>query len=169
MPDEIATDRLLLRAPVHADAKAMQTLANNKNIHRFLSRLSYPYTHSHALDFINRIARREEEHSYAIINENSDFTGIVSLHLEKGEEMELGYWLGEDFWGKGYATEAAGSVLGAASKAGITKIIARTIEQNMGSIRVLQKIGFEKISTQIDDCGPHKGVKVSRLVWYAHP
>ncbi|VAW23339.1 Acetyltransferase, GNAT family, partial [hydrothermal vent metagenome] len=122
MPDTIATDRLFLRAPNLGDAEAMQVLANNKTIHKFLARLPYPFTHEHALDFINNLARWEEEHAYAIINENSDLIGIMGLRANGNETPELGYWLGEPFWGKGYATEAVNGVLGAALKSGINKI-----------------------------------------------
>ncbi len=169
MPDTITTDRLFLRAPDLNDAKALQVLANNKTIHEFLARLPHPFTIDHALDFINNIARRDEEHSYAITNKNTDLIGIMSLHFKSDEMLELGYWLGEPFWAKGYATEAANGVLGAALKSGINKIFAHAIEQNTGSIKVLKKAGFEEISTQIDDCGQHKGVSVTQLVWHAKP
>jgi len=169
MSDTITTDRLFLRAPDLNDAKAMQVLANNKTIHEFLARLPYPYTREHALDFINNIARREEEHSYAITNKNSDLMGIISLHTNEDEAPELGYWLGEPFWAKGYATEAVNGVLGAALKSGINKIFAHSMEENTGSIKVLKKVGFDEISTQIDDCGQHKGVSVTRLVWQSKP
>ncbi len=169
LPDTITTDRLFLRAPNLNDAKPMQNLANNKTIHKFLARLPYPFTDAHALDFINNIARREEEHSYAIINKNADLIGIMSLHIKKDETPELGYWLGEPFWGMGYATEAVNGVLSAALKSGINKIYAHSIEENTGSLKVLKKVGFEKISAQIDDCGQHKDVSVTRLVWRSFP
>ncbi|MCF6326150.1 MAG: GNAT family N-acetyltransferase [Devosiaceae bacterium] len=167
LPDTIRTKRLFLRAPVIADVKAMQVLANNKTIHEFLARLPYPYTREHALDFINNIARRDEEHSYAITNKNSDLMGIISLHTNEDEAPELGYWLGEPFWAKGYATEAVNGLLGAALKSGINKIFAHAMEENTGSIKVLKKVGFDEISTQIDDCGQHKDKNITKLLWRA--
>jgi len=169
LPDTIRTERLFLRAPNLNDAKPMQVLANNKTIHEFLARLPYPFTDAHALDFINNIARREEEHSYAIINKGADLIGIISLHVTRDKTPELGYWLGEPFWGMGFATEAVNGVLRAALNSGINKIYAHAIEENTGSIKVLKKAGFEEISTQIDDCGQHKDKNVTKLVWRAKP
>lgn len=165
LPDNIRSQRLFLRAPQIGDAKAMQELANNKNIHAVLARLPHPYSIEHALDFINNLARRSDEHAYAIINENVDFIGIISLHPTLNLAPELGYWLGEPYWGKGYATEAVKAVLSAVSEIGVADVFARSITSNTGSINVLKKVGFSETSKGIDDCGHHKGVCVTKLQW----
>ncbi len=165
LPDTINTDRLLLRVPVLADAPALTELANNWEIHKFLARLPYPYTRDHGADFITNLARTNEEHAFAIINEQSNFVGVIGLHLNHGEDPELGYWLGQPFWGKGYATEAALGVVQAAVRAGFSRLTARSITENKGSVGVLLKAGFVAISEGIDDCGQHKGVRVTRFLW----
>ncbi len=161
LPDMIKTERLVLRAPALADAPALTNLANNKAIHRFLARLPHPYTDEHALDFITNMARCANEHAYAIINDKNQFSGVIGLHLKSDDSPELGYWLGQNYWGKGYASEAAKALVAAASQAGYSTIFARSISANKGSIKVLEKCGFSKTDERIDDCGQHKGVLVA--------
>jgi len=172
-PDSIVTNRLLLRAPQLNDARALQTLANNKTIHEALARLPFPYTKDHALDFIKNIARREKEHSYAIINENNNFIGIINLHFNKNEPEneppELGYWLGEPFWKRGYAIEAVTGVLSSAFCFDFQPISARSLKKNTRSINLLKKAGFEEQSTAIGDCCQHRDVSVTRFLWRKKP
>ncbi len=165
LADTIQTERLILRAPEVNDAPALQQLANNKTIHKFLARLPHPYSREHALDFINNLARTSDEQAYAIINGSGQFIGVMGLHLAEAQFPELGYWLGQPYWGQGFATEAALGVLNAATEAGHTTVFARSITQNKGSIAVLLKAGFIQTGEGIDDCGQHKGVSVTRFLW----
>ncbi len=61
-----------------------------------------------------------------------------------GENMEVAYWLGREFWGKGLATEALKRMLQQVSDRPIT---ARAATDNHGSLKVLQKCGFKIIGT----------------------
>lgn len=68
--------------------------------------------------------------------------GLVPLGGE-GPEVELGYTLGRAFWGRGYATEAGGAVVGEAFGAlGLDRLVAVTRVENAASQRVLAKLGF---------------------------
>lgn len=165
LPDTITTDRLVLRAPNMADAPALHQLANNQAIHKFLSALPFPYTSDHAIDFITNLACTENEHVYALITKNDDFIGVMGWHLDRELGPELGYWIGEPYWGKGYATEAASALVNATLKTGHQTLIARAMTTNPGSIRVLEKSGFVKISEGVDDCGIHKDVRMSIFKW----
>ena len=167
LPDTITTQRLFLRAPNMADAPALHQLANNKTIHRFLARLPHPYTRAHAVDFITSIARTRDEHAYAIITREDDFVGVIGWHMNREQGLELGYWLGEPYWGKGYATEAAIALVQAAKDAGHKKLFANAITENTGSIRVLEKAGFVQTTSGIGDCGVHKGIHMTYLKWEA--
>ncbi len=167
LPDAIRTERLILRAPRLDDAPALQRLADNKAIHRFLARLPHPYTKEHAVDFITNLARTDDEHAYAITTHQNELIGVIGWHLAHQEGPELGYWLGQPHWGKGYATEAATALVRAARDTGHKKLLARTVADNKGSLRVLNKSGFREVSRGIDDCGQHRGVEVIRMVWEA--
>ena len=69
---------------------------------------------------------------------DGDVAGYIS-QFEMFDEPEIGYWLGEEFWGKGVATEALSQFL---AMIAIRPLYARAAKDNIGSIRVLQKCGF---------------------------
>lgn len=83
-----------------------------------------------------------------VYRENGELIGFCGLdHLWGGEEIEIGYWLAPDYWGKGLATEAAQAVLRYGfGRLGLLRIVAVAHPENQASIRVLEKLGmaFEK-------------------------
>jgi RimJ/RimL family protein N-acetyltransferase len=145
-----------MAAPALADLDELVVLANNRKIADNLSRLPHPYTREDGLFFINEFAKKPEQRPYAIHTEDGSFIGVTGLTLEDGEAPELGYWLGEPFWGRGYATEAAGAVLQAVRAAGFDQVIAWALADNSGSRNILKKLGFTEVSEAVGDCGPHK-------------
>ncbi len=162
-PDKIKTKRLLLRAPILSDAPFLQKLADNKKLYQVLARLPHPYSIKDAVEFIQNIARSKKEHSYAIIKENDEFIGLIGISVDGEENLEIGYWLGEPFWGNGYATEAGRALVKEVFATGQKIIYSRAISSNLASINVLKKIGFIIIDERVDDCGRHKGVPVTYL------
>jgi RimJ/RimL family protein N-acetyltransferase len=69
--------------------------------------------------------------------------GQVAGHIScypHGENIEVTYWLGREFWGRGLATQALNSML---HLVGERPIFARAATDNIGSIRVLQKCGLK--------------------------
>jgi RimJ/RimL family protein N-acetyltransferase len=136
-------------------------IANDKRIHEMLARLPHPYTKADALNFIENIARTENEHAYAITQKDGQLIGMIGLQLHPNDMPELGYWLGEPYWGKGYATEAVGALL--AEVVDHTSISARSITKNEASVAVLLKAGFKIVETRVDDCGQHADVEVTPL------
>ena len=161
LPEPIATSRLVLRAPNRGDVSAMARLANNKNLHKWLARLPHPYGELDAMDFIDRIARGQDEHAYSILTRDGGFIGVAGFHLLPEDPVELGYWIGEAYWGLGYASEAIAALMAAADAAGCERIAARAQTVNHASCRVLKKSGFVETSQRVDDCGPHKGVSIT--------
>lgn len=161
LPETIVTDRLVLRAPGRVDAKAMARLANNQRIHKWLRRMPYPYRREHAIAFIDDIARGGDDFAFSILTADGDFIGVAGFHPMDDSGIELGYWLGEPYWGEGYATEAATALIDAALRAGCRRLFARAQSSNAASRKILQKIGFIKTDERIDDCGPHKGVMIT--------
>ena len=60
------------------------------------------------------------------------------------KNAEIGYWLGEEFWGRGIVTEAVKQILEFGfSNLDITRIYARTFSSNIASQRVLEKAGMK--------------------------
>jgi ribosomal-protein-alanine N-acetyltransferase len=93
------------------------------------------------------------------LNNSDEFIGTCGLEkysLGGGEEIELGYRLCLQHWGKGYATEAAQLILSYGFNVlNLKKIIAFAVPQNRSSLKVIEKLGFEKVG-EISHAGlPH--------------
>jgi RimJ/RimL family protein N-acetyltransferase len=145
LPGRIATKRLVLRAPIRGDVPDLVKLADNKTIAESLARLPSPYTRADAVGFVEIFAQRPDERPYAITL-NDKFIGVVGFTFFEGKPPELGYWLGEPHWGKGYMTEAVRGLIESAHKAhGFELIAARALADNAGSLNVLGKAGFKPV------------------------
>ncbi|RYH06385.1 MAG: N-acetyltransferase, partial [Alphaproteobacteria bacterium] len=74
-----------------------------------------------------------------------------------GQLPELGYWLGEPHWGKGYMSEAVKALLEAVFATGLyPRLQARALKSNVGSLNVLEKAGFKRTGEGPDTIG-HSG------------
>jgi len=139
----LTTERLLLRAPVAADARAIARLANDRSIAENLRRLPHPYSRGDAEAFLDSISREDREKVFLI---EADGAPIGMIGLDFGEEAgpEIGYWFGVAHWGKGYATEAARAVIDFAfEEYPIEEIVGGSRVTNPASRRVLEKCGFQ--------------------------
>ncbi|HVX81205.1 MAG: GNAT family N-acetyltransferase [Devosia sp.] len=164
LPGKIETARLVLRAPMRGDVPALVALADNKNIAEKLARLPNPYTRADAIAFIEIFAQRPDERPYAITGPGGEFMGVVGFSYAMGEHPELGYWLGEPHWGKGFMTEAVKGLLEAAFATGFYPAVrARALQSNAGSINVLTKAGFANLGAAVDESGLHKGQPIFRF------
>lgn len=102
-----------------------------------------PYTTDDVAAFVKEA---EDFHMFLACQEESPVGSsfLVDVDLE-GRNAELGYWIEPDEQGNGYATEAADLCLTHAfDQLGLHKVWARTVEDNEGSKRVLEKLGFQQ-------------------------
>jgi len=105
-PCVLETERLTLRPPTLADVKAIARLANDRRIAENTRHLPHPYAPDHAVQFVRALADDRSETAF-LIEHNHEPIGIVGLNWREPDLPELGYWLGVDHWGRGFATEAA--------------------------------------------------------------
>ena len=145
MREKLETERLILRPPQESDAAAMAPLANNLTLTKNTVSMPYPYTLDDARAFITRSRERRAKGAdfpFAIFKKaGMTLIGAVGVHPERN--FELGYWIGEPFWGQGYATEAARRVVRFAfEELNANKIVAGWYHDNPASGRVLEKLGF---------------------------
>ena len=162
LPNTLTTDRLVLATPNLAHVPEMAALANSKAIYEVLSRLPHPYDESHGRFFVEEIARGPEEFAWSILLQGT-YIGTIGLHLLPDRLPELGYWLGEPYWGLGYATEAARAVVAAARAAGCSALRSRALLSNAGSRNVLRKVGFVEIGEATDKAGTLVGQRVMQM------
>ena len=157
----LRTDRLTLRPLEPDDDSRIYTLANHRSISQMTAQIPYPYPRELATEWINThpgIWEQGKGMVYGIIPENdSELAGVVSLQNVNTVAPLLGYWLGVDFWGNGYATEAGKTLCRFAGESfGINRIFASHLEKNPASGRVLKKIGFEFIGMEERYIAIHK-------------
>jgi len=132
-----------LRRPTLADVKAITHLANDRRIAENTRRLPYPYLQDHAVDFVRGIANQQRETVF-LIESNYTPIGMVGVDWRQPERPELGYWLGVEHWGQGFATEAARAAIDFTFEEfdiEVMKSGARVA--NPASRNVLEKCGFQ--------------------------
>jgi RimJ/RimL family protein N-acetyltransferase len=128
------------------DEPSLAHYANNRNVARALrDQFPQPYTMADAADWIQRNLAAVPQTQFAI-EVGGAAVGGIGLILQPDvfrTSSEIGYWLGEEFWGRGIMTEAVKAVTayGFASF-DLTHIYAGVFESNPASARVLEKAGF---------------------------
>lgn len=105
----------------------------------------HPYTAANALSFIEYASKGKPIHIFAI-DVNGTAVGSIGIHPQSDimkMNAELGYWLGEAYWGKGIVPAAVKQVVAFAfATYNINRIYARPFGTNLASQRVLEKCGF---------------------------
>ena len=132
------------------DAKDIPGMLSNKKIQDNLrDGLPYPYTEKDAQAFIQDMlaADSTKTFAFAIINdENKAIGSIGAFRCENihRQTAEMGYYLAEEYWGKGIATEAVKQLADHVfNQTDIMRIFAEPFSTNRGSCRVLEKSGFQ--------------------------
>ena len=140
-------EKITLRRLEPSDKTQMAQLANNKKIwDNVRDAFGHPYTEKNAEEFIQYQAKSKTEKVF-VIDGNGELCGLIGLILQKDvyrKSAEIGYWLGEPFWGKGIATKAVKLITEYAFDVlKITRIYAGIFEYNIASMKVLEKNGFQ--------------------------
>lgn len=138
--------RCIIRRWHHSDAESLVLHANNINIAKNLrDRFPHPYTNKHARDFLKFATSLEDESNLAI---EVDGAAVGAIGYLAGNDVErfsaeIGYWLGEAFWGRGIVTEALMMVTEHAfAQANLLRLFALPFADNVPSARVLEKAGY---------------------------
>jgi RimJ/RimL family protein N-acetyltransferase len=143
---KIVTERLILRPFTLADAPQVVLLVNDYDIAAMTLMIPHPYHEEMATEWIvtheGGYLKRELANFAITLKDDGGLIGAVGLeivmeHVRAG----LGYWIGKEFWGKGYATEAAKAVLEFGfDTLKLNRIHGDHFADNPASGRVLQKI-----------------------------
>ena len=127
-------------------SRRSSTHANNRKIWLNLrDRFPHPYTKSDGQEYI-RLARSMDPETFFAIAVDGEAVGGVGFVMQSDVERmsaEVGYWLGEAFWGRGIVTEALVAVTRhAIERHGFTRLFAVPFAYNTASCRVLEKAGY---------------------------
>lgn len=146
----LQTERLLLRLFQTGDAETVVTLCHNYNLYKNTLYLPYPYTLNDALAWIERHYDHflaDKSYEFAVTDkETGELYGAIALSNNKRfNQGEIAYWIGERYWGNGYATESAQSILRFAfEEKKLHKVFARYFSSNPASGQVMKKIGMKQ-------------------------
>jgi RimJ/RimL family protein N-acetyltransferase len=147
---ELLTKRLLLREFIWEDWTAVFTYQSNPLYLRY-----NPWTKRHEADvqafvqmFIDyQSAQPRTKYQFAVVLwESGQLMGNCGVRKESAEAQiaDMGYELDPNYWGKGYATEAATAVLNFGfAELKVHRIGANAVAENTASLRVLEKIGMQ--------------------------
>ena len=136
----------VIRSYESDDQAALMKYADNAAIARqLLDHFPHPYTEEAAREWLRAAKEQAPEVSFAIANSDELIGGIGLLLREDvfRRTAEVGYWLGEPFWGRGIVTRALEVFTRWAFRQfDFARIQARVYETNPASRRVLEKAGF---------------------------
>ena len=139
----LETARLFLRAPRLGDVKAIAALANDRHIAENTARIPHPYKVTDAKDWIAGANKNPDEEQYVITLGNGTLIGACGIEAGDGAPS-VGYWLGQPFWRKGYATEAVRALIDHAfGDLEHDELHSSARVTNPASRHVLEKCGFQ--------------------------
>lgn len=142
-----STDKIILREFKKEDAPRVTQLCNNINIfNNVKDTFPYPYKLNDAEYFINNCVKQNPTTTFAI-DMDGELTGTVGLEVQTDIyrlSAELGYWIGEPYWGLGIATEAVKLITDYGfNKLNLIRIYSGVYDFNEASKRVLEKAGYK--------------------------
>ena len=140
-----------IRSYEYSDQDALVKYANNKNVSRLLrDKFPFPYTKTDAETWLIHACNQEIETNFVIAIEK-EMIGAIGINLQEDVNRfsaEIGYWIGEPFWGKGISTKALKELSKYTFKNfNLSRIYAQVFEGNDASEKVLLKAGYKKEAT----------------------
>ena len=144
----LETERLLLRPYAQGDTAEITRLLNDTEMARFLMVVPHPFVEFDARTLVKAAWRRltggRGFDLLITIKDGGKPVGSVGVGLhDEGRRGELGFWVGRDYWGRGYASEAARRMIEFSTETlGVTRLTGTVATDNDGSLAVLAKLGF---------------------------
>ena len=143
------TSRLILRYFIPDDIDALFAILSDPEVMRYS--VSGVKTRSQTADFLDLVIDYYRQYNYSLYavifketNQLIGFCGLLPWKLEHRSEIEIGYRLAKEYWGKGLATEAAIATRDYGwSKLNMDKLYCLIEPKNKRSIRVAEKLGMK--------------------------
>lgn len=149
----LETDRLKLRPFESGDTGLLYGLHSDVQVMRYVG--NGVQTQEKVLQCFNRCQEHQAQYGFsmwAVFEKTTQaFVGRAGLiHLDQTSDIEVGYVLHRDFWGKGYATELANALVSwGFSALGLDKITAIAVPENTASRHVMEKIGMRYVRDDV--------------------
>lgn len=136
------SERLLLRPPWPEDWEMVLVGIADEGVVRNLARAPWPYSPEDARSFVRQPVDPMYPRFLVTRAQDAALVGCIGID-RNGADVELGYWIARQHWGRGYATEAGRAVIEIAAMLGHRRIVASHFLDNPASGRVLRKLGFK--------------------------
>lgn len=161
----LRSDRLELRRLEEGDATFVESLYADDRVTRTLLRIQAPISMEEAREFCRAPAAADGDHRLgAALQTDGKLIGVGSVrgHAELRGVVTIGYSVLPAFWGQGFGTELAALLVEfATGPLGVPEVRATTLDGNLPSARVLQKLGFTVLqagASEVDSRGDERRV-----------
>ena len=159
----LETPRLVLRPWVADDWLGLRVLATDPRVMRHIGSKEY-WSDERIQAFVNGGIEKGKTRGWVlwpvIHKEGDDLIGIFGFNDGFAPEVELGWWLRPDCWGKGLATEIASATMEYGFRTyGFPRVISVIQPGNERSVRVAERLGM-----RLDSSFTHNGIEVLRYV-----
>jgi ribosomal-protein-alanine N-acetyltransferase len=171
---KLFTERLIVRDLAIDDLENHHELLSNKNVMKYLQDIktnSIQESRKNLLKAIGNIKSKNRELYFFLIEDRftNEFIGEIGYTVIKntpyGKLVDLGYFIKERYWNKGYVTEALKRVVEFAfEEDNVYRISTGCVKENVGSERVMQKNGFIK-EAEYKEYVLHEGKLKDRVVY----
>ena len=143
---ELHTNNLIIKKPSEKHLKSLIKELNNWNISKWLIEVPYPYTVDDAKYWVKK--SKQDQYSFNIYLKNKLIGGLSLTNQRENSKWELGYWIGEEYWGNGYAIEACENLISYFfSNTNNSIIYASHMKDNIKSKKIIIKLGFNLVSS----------------------
>jgi RimJ/RimL family protein N-acetyltransferase len=147
---QLSLSKFTIRSFRPDDAASLRKHIDNYNVARNMSAIPHPYSSQHAEEWI-AIATGASPHTHFAIASDDNVVGGIGVMPDNGRRgpftghcAEIGYWLGEEFWGRGILSEAVPAFTEwVFSELRLVRIFAAVYARNPASARVLEKAGYQ--------------------------
>ena len=144
----IHSKKFILRPFKKGDESSLIENINNRKIAKNTSAIPYPYKLKDARSWIKSNLKLNKKKKKPEINFAIDISemvvGGIGFRKIEGHKAEIGYWLGEKYWGQGIMTTAVKLVTKYAfQELRLKRVYAHVLPFNKGSVRVLEKAGYK--------------------------
>ncbi|HLN21650.1 MAG TPA: GNAT family protein [Bacteroidales bacterium] len=152
MNDKLIAGDLLLRPWLSSDAHSLALIANNKKIADNLrDAFPHPYSFQDAVRWLDMVIPQNIPAKFFAIEKEGRLTGSIGIVTKDDiyrKCCEIGYFIREDEWGKGIATQAIRIIAKYAfANFDIVRLYAEPFSDNAGSRKALEKAGFKHEAT----------------------
>jgi ribosomal-protein-alanine N-acetyltransferase len=143
---ELHTDNLVIKKPSENHLNSLIKELNNWNISKWLIEVPYPYSIDDAKYWVKKT--KQDQYSLNIYLKNKLIGGVSLSNQRENSKWELGYWIGEEYWGNGYAIEACENLISYFfSNTNNSIIYASHMKDNIKSKKIIIKLGFKLVSS----------------------